>query len=333
MIELYWILSFIISFSICLVITKLLIKLLPIWGLIDKPDNRRLHKKHTPRGGGIAILVAFTISFLIFDSHQHFTYSTGLLIPLWIIGLISFYDDIYDVHVLYRLLVQIIVVFALIFTFLLPNQLFHSDLPYYVDLIIAATAFVAFVNVYNFMDGMDGLTGSHTIHLSITIIILCLLKYDIILHVNLVLAIAVLTLGATLAFTIYNWHPAHIFLGDVGSITLGLLMGLALMLIAASGERLFVSSIICFLYYISDGGMRIIIRAFKGEKIWKPHLNHFFQQAIRKRLGQKKILSEIILCNYWLSILAILALFYPVISLLIALLMVLRIILKFQYIE
>ena len=76
--------------------------------------------------------------------------------------------------------------------------------------------------------------------------------------------------------------------------------------------------------------MTILIRALRGEKVWLPHLNHFFQQAIRKRLTHRKIMTEVILCNYWLMMLSVGALFYPVISLIIAMLIVIRVLLKFS---
>ena len=329
-----------LSFIICIILTRALITLLPKWGMIDTPEERRQHKKITPRGGGIAVLIAFTIGFALMDYFWlHSAYTTKLLAPLWIIGLVSIRDDISHVNVAVRLLLQLMIAAYFIYALLLPNQLFHGEFSPTVDFIMAFMAFAGFMNVYNFMDGMDGITVSQSMHLSVTIIILAFLRYDVILHVELVIAIAALVLVCSIAFAIYNWHPAHIFLGDVGSITFGVLIGLALMLIAASGERLFVSTIIASMYYLVDGGMVILIRAdvnpiarfLRGEKkIWQPHLNHFFQQAIRKRLSHKKIMTEIMLCNYWLMMLSIGALFYPVISLLLAILIVTRVVIKFS---
>ena len=327
-----------LSFTICLISTRALITLLPKWGLVDVPEERRQHKKVTPRGGGIAVLIAFSIGFALIDYlWLQSAYTTNLLAPLWVIGLVSICDDIRHVNVAVRLALQLIIAAYLAYTLLLPHQLFHGELSYIPDFIMSVIAFAGFINIYNFMDGMDGMTTSQSVHLSITILIICFLRYDVILHVELVIVIASLVLVCAMAFSIYNWHPAHIFLGDVGSITFGVLMGLALMLIAASGERLFVATIIASMYYLVDGGVTILIRPevnpivrfFKGETIWQPHLQHFFQQAIRKRVSHKKIIAEIILCNYWLMMLAIGALFYPVISLLMAILIVARVLIKF----
>ncbi|MEY3197539.1 MAG: hypothetical protein RLZZ59_910 [Pseudomonadota bacterium] len=319
-----------ITFGLCLLITRSLITLLPKFGMIDEPGARRMHKKITPRGGGIAVLLAFSFGFYAID---YFWlgggYSRALLMPLWAIALVSFYDDIKHVNVALRFLVQIIVSACLTYIFLLPNLLFHGEFPGVIDFVMAIITFAGFINIYNFMDGIDGLTSAQSLHLSITMLLICALRYDVIMHVDLVISISLLIMACSIAFLVYNWHPAYIFLGDVGSITFGLLIGLALMLIASSAERLFVSTIIATLYYLADGGLTIIIRAIRREKIWLPHLNHFFQQAMRKRLSQKKIMLEIILCNYWLMILAVSALFYPVFSLLLAMFVVTRTILKF----
>lgn len=324
--------TFLVSFTICLLITRYLIAILPKYGMIDAPSQRRQHRKITPRGGGIAILIAFSLGFSLIDYLWLQTdYTIRVLPPLWMLGIISFYDDVKHVNIGIRFTIHIIVASYLAYYILLPNQLFHGELGYSADLIMTVLALTGFMNIYNFMDGMDGMTVSETTHLSITIMLLCLLRHDVILYSELVFAIALLTLACSIAFGVYNWHPAHIFLGDVGSIILGMLMGLALMLIAASSERLFVSVIIASMYYLADGGMTILIRAIKGEKIWQPHLKHFFQQAIKKRLTHKKIITEIILCNYWLMMLSIGALFYPVVSLLLAILIVTRVIIKFSY--
>lgn len=324
-------LIFLITFVLCALLTRMLITTLPKIGLVDVPTERKQHKKNVPRGGGIAPIIAFSIGFLLID-HFWFQdiYTFKIILPLWAIGLISIYDDIGHVNVLMRLALHLMVASYIVYTFLFPRLLFHGELPRTIDFIMTIIVYAGFMNIYNFMDGMDGMTVSQSAHLSITILIITYLRYDVIIHADLVCAIALLVLACSMAFAIYNWHPAHIFLGDVGSVMFGLLLGFALMLIAASAERLFVSSVIASMYYLSDGGMTLLIRALSGERVWEPHLKHFFQQAIRKRMPQRKIIWEILLCNYWLMVLAIGALFYPVISLALAILIVTRLIVKFS---
>jgi UDP-N-acetylmuramyl pentapeptide phosphotransferase/UDP-N-acetylglucosamine-1-phosphate transferase len=130
--------------------------------------------------------------------------------------------------------------------------------------------------------------------------------------------IATLVLASSIGFIIFNWYPAKIFLGDVGSISLGFLLGLCLLLIAASNINLFVAVIIASLYYLADGGLTILIRLFHREKIWEPHLQHFFQKAVKKGMSHNKIVNRIIICNLLLMLLAINALYFPIISIILA---------------
>ena len=165
------------------------------------------------------------------------------------------------------------------------------------------------------MDGIDGITSVESIHLSLTIIVLCILRHEHIAKVDFILSMAILILGSSISFLFFNWSPAKIFLGDVGSISLGLINGLCFILLASSENKLFVSAVIACLYYIADGGGTILLRLTKGEKIWLPHLNHFFQQAVRKGMSHKTVSKKIALCNFILMILSIGALYYPIISL------------------
>jgi UDP-N-acetylmuramyl pentapeptide phosphotransferase/UDP-N-acetylglucosamine-1-phosphate transferase len=319
-----------LCFLICMMMTRFLVLFLPRMGMVDDPeDPRRLHESVTPTGGGIAVLTSFLLGFVLIDYKIYdFYYSPYIALPIFILGLISLFDDIKGMPIFVRLAIHLCAAAYIAYELLLPYQLFHGELGFWADFTLAFIALAGFANIYNFMDGMDGLTASQSVHLSLTMIILCYLRYDIIIHTELVLLIAILVLVCSSAFGIYNWHPAKIFIGDIGSICLGILLGLCLILIAASSMRLFVSAIIASLYYIGDGGLTILIRLLKGERIWLPHVNHFFQQAIRKEVPQRKILFEIILCNYWLMMLAISALFYPVISLMFAIGLVARTLFK-----
>jgi UDP-N-acetylmuramyl pentapeptide phosphotransferase/UDP-N-acetylglucosamine-1-phosphate transferase len=329
--HIFVLLILLLSFIVCLSLTRFLVIFLTEIGVVDNPDERRLHKKTTPTGGGVAVMISFILGFVLMDYILfEWKYSLDILLPIFILAVISLYDDVNELPAGFRFLVHITAAVYIAYNFLLPHQLFHGELSYWADFTIAFIALAGFANIYNFMDGIDGITASQSIHLSATILVLCLLRHDVILHVELISMIAALILMCSLAFIIYNWHPAHIFIGDVGTITIGMLLGLCLMLIAASGVKLFVSVIIASLYYLGDGGLTILIRMIKKEKIWLPHVNHFFQQAIRQRLSHRKITTEIILCNYWLMMLSISALYYPLLSLLLAIGLVMRVLVKFS---
>ncbi|MBP7190272.1 MAG: glycosyltransferase family 4 protein [Rickettsiaceae bacterium] len=288
--------------------------------IVDKPDNRRMHSIVTPKCGGVVFVL--TIVFGLFISAYYGFIGLDeceyVSLALLVIAFVSFIDDINELPVVLRLVVHISVSAFVIYVILYPKPLFHYEVPEFVDYIFAVIGLTIFINIYNFMDGVDGLAAAQSLHLSITIIILTLLCYDFVIFPNLVLSLATLVLAASLGFISHNWHPAKIFLGDVGSISLGLIIGLCLMLLAASSQHLFIASVIASLYYIADGGGTILIRMIKLEKIWLPHLNHFFHQAVRKGLSHSQVSSRVALCNLILMFLAVGALYQPIIATLLA---------------
>lgn len=314
----------VLVFFVSVIITKSLIQQLPKIGLIDTPSSRRAHQKPTPRGGGIAIVLCFIFGFSPFE--YFFTGAINFYYPvisvLLVIATISLLDDIKTIPILSRLVVHLLCAGVILCTNLYPATLFHQELPHLVDFILAVIGLTAFLNIYNFLDGIDGISAAQTIHLTVTMLIICYLRHDVIINVDLVLVINLIMLSSVAGFMIFNWHPAKIFLGDVGSITIGLLLGLSLMLIAASGERLFVSALIASLYYLADGGLTILIRLINKEKIWLPHLKHFFQKAIKTGKTQPQVVGYIMACNFLLMILAIYALYSPVISAALAIIVV-----------
>jgi UDP-N-acetylmuramyl pentapeptide phosphotransferase/UDP-N-acetylglucosamine-1-phosphate transferase len=314
-----------LSFACSYALTKFLINALTNLGLVDRPDDiRRLHKRVTPRGAGVSIVIIVMVGLCALD---YFSDSKALqaaiFLPIFfLISFISFLDDIAEIPIAVRLAIHLICSTCAIFFFLFPVSLFHGSLPPPLDYVLAVICFTAFINIFNFLDGMDGISLSEGIHLSLTILILCYLKSDIIVNNALIVAIAAIVLGSSAGILPFNRPPAKVFLGDVGSICLGFLLGFCFLMLAASAPELFIASLIANLYYIVDGAGTICIRFINKEKIWQAHYKHFFQKAIKRGKDIKKILYHIILCNAILMTLAVCALYFPVASLILAILTV-----------
>lgn len=318
LVELNNIVICLISFISSIILIWFLIRIMTHYGIVDKPSKRRAHLDVVPRGAGLALMLVF-IAFAIFNQ----TLSSSNIIQLFVpISLVSFWDDITKIAIPFRFFIHILCALLAIIWFIQPRSLLHYEVNIYIDLAITTLAFVAFINIYNFMDGIDGITAVESIHLSITTLLLCYLKIDIITHLNFIVITNLILLGFALGFIIFNWSPAKIFIGDVGSISLGFLCGVCLLMLACDSERLFVSCVIASLYYITDGGLTILIRLINKEKIWTPHLNHFFQKAIRRGWTHKEVVTNIIICNLCLMILSAGALYYPIISITLAFIVV-----------
>lgn len=327
-----WLVLVFFSILSSLVLTRLSIRYLLFLGLVDSPGNRKVHLKPTPGGAGLVFVLLASVGIGLSESYafNSLNYST-ILIPIFLlISLVSFIDDLKDISVLIRLVVHFTSSFVALYFLLYPwYPLFHHELPAFIDLLIAVFALVTFLNIYNFLDGIDGITATESIHLSITILSLCYLKYDIIVHVNLIIIINIIVLGYSLGFLPFNWAPARIFMGDVGSISLGFLLGLCLICLASSSWHLLMSAIIASLYYICDGGLTILIRLAGREKIWQPHVKHFFQKAVQKGMSHRQVVMKIAACNALLFLLSISALYFPALSIIIAISVVMTILLHF----
>lgn len=316
-------------FFICAILssallTRILIPFMISIKAVDKPGARRAHKKVTPRGGGLSIVFVYCIFLPIFEyiSIGGFGY-TPIILQIFVpIALISFWDDIVGVNISLRLAIHILSSVLAVMWLVHPNLIMYDQLPIYIDLIVGALAIATFLNIYNFMDGIDGLSSAEAIHLSLTILLLCLLRGDIINNIGFVKPTVLIVMGSSIGFLFFNWHPAKIFLGDVGSISLGFLLGLCLIIVASSSAHLFLACVIASLYYVADGGMTIMIRTANGEKVWQPHLKHFFQKAVKKGRSPKKVLARIIRCNFFLMLFALNSLYYPLISTILAILTV-----------
>lgn len=306
------------------ILTRILVSIMPKLGIVDIPSKRRAHEQATPRGGGLAFILIFSIALPVFEYIMRGTYSGSAdILQIFLpISLISFWDDVSHVMVPMRLFVHVLCASLAVMWLVHPSTILHYEIPMSLDLAIGTFALLTFLNVYNFLDGIDGITVSESIHLSTTILLLCIFRYDIIPNVDIVIMVATIILGWSIGFIYFNWQPAKIFLGDVGSISIGFLLGVCLLTIASANAKLFAACVIAALYYIADGGITILIRLVKGEKIWEPHLQHFFQKAVRKGHSHKKVVQRIMKCNILLMLFAVNALYYPVLSIISAILIV-----------
>jgi UDP-N-acetylmuramyl pentapeptide phosphotransferase/UDP-N-acetylglucosamine-1-phosphate transferase len=117
--------------------------------------------------------------------------------------------------------------------------------------------------------------------------------------------LATILIGACLGFLAYNWHPAKIFLGDVGSVPLGYLAGFLLLVLALEGH--WQPALIIPAYYLADSGITITRRALRGEKFWQSHRQHFYQRAAQRVGRHDKVVIWLIVANIALIVAALIA--------------------------
>ena len=271
--------------------TRALIPLLRRAAVLDRPNERSLHAAPTPRGGGIAVVAAILVAWLA-------VVAMGAVGPRMLVicfgaallAAISWVDDLGGLALSVRLLAQFVAV-GLGILAELPEQgpVFGSWLPPWLDAVGAALLWVWFINLFNFMDGIDGLAGSEAAAIGIGLVLYA--SVGITRDPGLA-ALSAAVAAAALGFLVWNWAPARIFLGDVGSVPLGYLIGFLLLGVTADGG--WKIALILPLYFLADSTITLLRRLFRGERFWLPHRQHFYQRAVQRGQGHAEIVYRVI---------------------------------------
>ena len=239
--------------------------------VLDRPNPRSLHEAPIPRTGGIGLHAGVLLAFGIIAPNLPLT----LWIAFGMLVLISLLEDLRGVRTILRLLAHLLA--AGIFT--APILLDEYGL---LVTAVATLAIAWMANLYNFMDGSDGLAGGMAaIGFSFYGIAAWFAGSTEFALVNFSIA------AAAAAFLIFNFHPARVFMGDVGSVPLGFLAA-ALGLIGwlqRDWEPWF--PVLAFAPFIVDASVTLARRAWKREKVWEAHRDHYYQRLVRMGWGHR----------------------------------------------
>jgi UDP-N-acetylmuramyl pentapeptide phosphotransferase/UDP-N-acetylglucosamine-1-phosphate transferase len=292
---------------LALVLSLALMVLLHPWlarYAMARPNARSSHRQPTPQGGGISVVVAaFVVAWgavatspaMLQDEGGQFLALTATAALLAVVGAM---DDLRSLSAGIRLAVQCIAVGALIAA--LPNQLrILPQLPWWLERAGLFVGVVWLVNLVNFMDGIDWMTVAELVPVTGTILLLGL-GGAIALWPAVV---AAALLGAIVGFAPFNKPVARVFLGDVGSLPIGLVLGWLLLRLAAHGHL--AAAIILPLYYFADATITLIRRVGRGEPFWQAHRQHFYQRATDNGLAVPAIVRRVLLVNLALAALAV----------------------------
>ncbi|MCF3627943.1 glycosyltransferase family 4 protein [Thalassospiraceae bacterium LMO-SO8] len=248
-----------------------LISLLRRFQLLDHPNERSSHHRPTPVGGGLLIVAALVPAWLWLGG--------AALFPLALAGLglaaISLVDDFRRVPTGLRFAGHVAAVaWVLSLNPALAGWL-PDAVPGPVALIGVGLGWVWFINLFNFMDGIDGITGVECLGIGLGVVAVTALGGAATALAPFGLCLA----AAAGAFLIWNWHPAKVFMGDVGSVPLGFLIGWLLLEMAAAGA--WAAAVILPAYYLADATLTLARRILRGEAPWRAHRDHFYQQATK----------------------------------------------------
>jgi Fuc2NAc and GlcNAc transferase len=287
-------------------VTKLAIPWL-LQKAIDVPNLRSSHRIPTPRGGGIGIIAGVSVGLLAGWLIQGTIVHWRVMLSTLLIAGVGLAEDLFHgLPIWLRLMIQFLAAGLIAFPIGGFNEMPLPE-PFNVGLGVLAIPLallwlVGLTNIFNFLDGIDGFAASQAL---IAAVLLGTISGD------KGLAIAAFAVGGgCVGFLIHNWHPAKVFMGDVGSSTLGFLFA-ALPLqpeIGLQRRTVFITAM-CLWFFLADGVFTMCRRLMKGERVWEAHRSHLYQRLVITGLhhdevvlvvmGAASILSCGVLVGFW----------------------------------
>jgi Fuc2NAc and GlcNAc transferase len=280
-------LSFVLVGAAAILLSAFLVGVVRRQQILDIPNERSSHAVPTPRGGGVGIGVgSLVVTLIAWIVEGELTAKLAYcLIASAFIMVLGWIDDRRSLSAKLRLLMQAVV--ALVLILLIGGGGYDRfdipvvgvlDLPEIIGILFAMVLIVAVTNFYNFMDGIDGIAGMQAVVAGIGWVIL-LLRID----QEILALFPAAIVAASIGFLFWNWPPAKIFMGDVGSTYLGFsFMILPLMATTFfTNDRLLVAGVLMVGTFVFDATLTIFRRAMAGENILAAHRSHLYQRLIK----------------------------------------------------
>jgi UDP-N-acetylmuramyl pentapeptide phosphotransferase/UDP-N-acetylglucosamine-1-phosphate transferase len=276
-----------------------------------RPNARSSHRMPTPQGGGIAVIGATTLVIAVamilepalFGEPRQVAIVFAAALALAIVGVT---DDIRPLEALPRLVLQTAAV-AVVIAALPATLRVIPQMPWGVERALLLLGGIWFVNLVNFMDGIDWMTIAEIVPMTAALAAFGLAGA---LPADATVVAAVLC-GAMLGFAPFNKPVARLFLGDVGSLPIGLLVAWLLASLAGSGHL--IAALLLPLYYLADATITVLRRLMRGEPVTQAHRSHFYQRAVDRGRGVYRIVGPVFAVNVLLAGLGAVSLRLPAI--------------------
>ena len=275
--EIVLVFSFVLSFLMALYGTPLAQKAAFRYGILDQPDGRlKKHVRPVPYLGGVIVYFAFISPIsLMFAFNQRLL---GILFASSILLLVGLFDDLKALTPAIKFFFQVVATYILLKSGIVIDLVI---LPQWLDIVISFFWILTAINAFNIIDIMDGLASAVGALSCLTLLVISIYTGDF-----LVAVLAASLAGGLLAFLRFNWEPARIYLGDAGSMVLGLIIGsLAMMVSYTRFNRLaFVSGILVMGIPLFDLAYVILLRGLRGRSPFLGSPDHFALR-LRRRTG------------------------------------------------
>lgn len=273
----------IIVFGTCLAGISFFIRWSRARNILAFPNERSLHSEPVPVGAGLVLVVvcvaAFSFYRYITGEVQIYSYIVGSVI----VAAVSWWDDLRKLPVPVRFGIQSLAALLAISGL---GHLQGFELPFlpaeyarYSGMAITYMWIVGLTNAYNFMDGIDGIAG-----LQGSVAGVAWGGLGLYLGSDTAAYLGFSITAASVAFLVYNWQPAKVFLGDVGSAFFGYSFAVLPLFAGVSGiaqNRAVTFAAVAFVWpFVMDSSVTFFRRLLKGEMVWKPHKSHFYQRMV-----------------------------------------------------
>lgn len=291
------------------ILTALLRRYALARSLLDVPNARSSHSMPTPRGGGVAIVIAFLLGLCV-------AFFAGLGIPSELfyallgaglgIALLGFLDDHGHIAARWRLLGHFLAAAWVLYWLggLPPLVVFGGQLQLsWIGHVLAAFYLVWLLNLYNFMDGIDGIASVEAICVCLGGALLYVLTDN---PYKAEFGLPVMLAAAVAGFLLWNFPPARIFMGDAGSGFLGVVIGVFSIQAAWTSPQLFWSWMILLGVFVVDATFTLFRRLAHGQKVYEAHRSHAYQYASRHYGAHLPVTVAVLAINtLWLLPLAL----------------------------
>ncbi len=287
--------GFLITFLLALLVVPVIRRFCLRKGFVDLPNSRKVHKRPTPRLGGVAIwastIVGFIILFLINPNLPEGNGLSGIFIGGTLMFLMGLIDDLYELTPEFKLFIQI---GAATLAFLLGVRIEVLSNPFGDPVTLGLLSFpltvlwlVGITNAVNFIDGLDGLAGGIVTIMAITLGIVAF-------HSNQPASalVAILLAGSIMGFLVFNFYPARIFMGDSGSLFSGfVLAGLSVTGVVKSIAVSVLLPVLIFTVPIIDMSLTVLRRVLKGNNPMSADNEHLHHKLLKSGLSQNRTLA------------------------------------------
>ena len=298
----------IIAFISGLFLVPLIISFSEKQGLLDKPNERKIHSHPVPRLGGISIWFCTVVSFLVLillSYYPHRSLVSGLLLGSSLMFLLGLVDDVYNLSAKFKFVIQISIATIVFLLGVKITSLFIPflglvTLPKFLSYFITIGWIVGISNAVNFIDGVDGLAGSVITISSVTLGLISIAASDVVIAL-----VAFILAGSMLGFLTYNFHPAKIFMGDSGALFAGFLLAtLSVMFSMKNVDCKMYVPLIILAVPILDITFSSLRRILKGKSPFVADAEHIHHKLLNLGLSQNKAVLLLVLFSIVMGALA-----------------------------